>query len=323
MSERSHKRKRSLQDSPVDLSKMTMALIRLDVLKSELDGIQETEEELDSITKHVSALEDILRGAKKPRLSFSTVTSEDLQSAGIVRKRPIFKPEKVTELAKGLSPAAEDELVDLHSRIKKIYACVNMDYEPGSRMILGAVLLALAEIASAEQRSVAILPELRIAQGKGVQITHPTSGYELWLSGNVDYAVIEYEEDEDNKDRLLAPCGSRDDAFVISKGRLVLVEAKRQSFNRTLISYIPEAVSQAIAVLKSANLPEVRFCLSDGQSWIFFILKSENGKLTYYESAICCLSRDVVESSDVPLREIMQLICEWLRPNTTGLFVLK
>lgn len=211
MSERSHKRKRSLQDSPVDLSKMTMALIRLDVLKSELDGIQETEEELDSITKHVSALEDILRGAKKPRLSFSTVTSEDLQSAGI-----------------GLSPAAEDELVDLHSRIKKIYACVNMDYEPGSRMILGAVLLALAEIASAEQRSVAILPELRIAQGKGVQITHPTSGYELWLSGNVDYAVIEYEEDEDNKDRLLAPCGSRDDAFVISKGRLVLVEAKRQ-----------------------------------------------------------------------------------------------
>lgn len=66
MSERSHKRKRSLQDSPVDLSKMTMALIRLDVLKSELDGIQETEEELDSITKHVSALEDILRGAKKP-----------------------------------------------------------------------------------------------------------------------------------------------------------------------------------------------------------------------------------------------------------------
>lgn len=66
MSERSHKRKRSLQDSPVDLSKMVMALNRLDVLKSELDGIQETKEELDSITKHVSALEDILRGAKKP-----------------------------------------------------------------------------------------------------------------------------------------------------------------------------------------------------------------------------------------------------------------
>ncbi|KAF9811062.1 hypothetical protein IEO21_06691 [Rhodonia placenta] len=261
MSERSHKRKRSLQDSPVDLSKMVMALNRLDVLKSELDGIQETKEELDSITKHVSALEDILRGAKKPRLSFSTVTSEDLQSAGVVRKRLIFKPEKVTELAKGLSPAAEDEIVDLHSRIKKIYARVNMD------------------------RSVAILPELRIAQGKGVQITHHTSGYELWLSGNVDYAVIEYEEDEDNKDRLLAPCGSRDDAFVISKGHLVLVEAKRQSLNRTLISYIPEAVSQAIAVLKSA--------------------------------------KDVVESSDVPLREIMQLVCEWLRPNTTGLFVLK
>ena len=43
-----------------------MALNRLDALKkAELDGIQETEEELDGISKHVLALEDILKGAKK------------------------------------------------------------------------------------------------------------------------------------------------------------------------------------------------------------------------------------------------------------------
>ena len=54
-------------------------------------------------------------------------------------------------------------------------------------------------------------------------------------------------------DRLLAPGGSRDDAFDISKGRLFLVEAKRQSLEQSLVSYIPEAVSQAIALLKSAK----------------------------------------------------------------------
>jgi len=55
-------------------------------------------------------------------------------------------------------------------------------------------------------------------------------------------------------DRLLAPGGSRDDAFDISKGRLFLVEAERQSLSNTsLVPYIPEAVSQAIALLKSAK----------------------------------------------------------------------
>ncbi|GLB44047.1 hypothetical protein LshimejAT787_1502310 [Lyophyllum shimeji] len=323
MSERTHKRKRSLQDSTVDLSKMRMALSRLEALKEELDGIEETEEELHNISEHVLALENILKGAKKPRVTFSTVASEDLKNAGVKRKRLIFEPAKVNELTSGLTMNAEAEIADLHSRIKKIYARVNMDYEAGSRMILDAILLALAEIASTQKSGVAILPEMRIAQGDGVQISHPVSGYELWLSGNVDYAVIEYDDVRDYKDRLLAPGGSREDAFEIAKGRLFLVEAKRQSLQQSLVAYIPEAVSQAIALLKSANLPEVRFCLSDGQTWIFFILKSENGTLTYYESATRRLSRDIVENSDLPLREIVQLVCEWLSPTATELFVLE
>lgn len=131
-------------------------------------------------------------------------------------------------------------------------------------------------------------------------------------------------------DRLLAPDGSRDDAFKIAKGRLFLVQAKYQGLERTLISYIPEAVGQAIALLKSEkcvspaphllrllrrlpfSLAEVRFCLSDGQRWIFFILKSENGTLTYYESAIRSLSRETLEGSELPLCEIVQLGCEWV-----------
>ena len=66
-------------------------------------------------------------------------------------------------------------------------------------MILDAILLTLVKIVSTQQRRVAILPEMRITEGDGVQISHPVSGYELWLSGNVDYVVIEYENVKDNK----------------------------------------------------------------------------------------------------------------------------
>jgi len=108
-----------------------------------------------------------------------------------------------------------------------------MDYEPGSRMILDAILLALRKFASIQQRDVTILPE--IAQGDGVQICHPVSGYELWLSGNIDYAVIEYDNLMDNRDGLLSPGGSREDAFEIANGRLFLVEAKHQSLEQSCI----------------------------------------------------------------------------------------
>jgi len=124
-------RKRSLQDTLVNLSKMRTALRRLDALKAELDGIEGIEEELDSISKHVLALENILRGAKKPRVTFSTVKLEDLKRGGVIRKRLIFNPKKVTKLAKAPTmPTVEAEIIDLHSRIKKIYAHVNMDVRP-------------------------------------------------------------------------------------------------------------------------------------------------------------------------------------------------
>ncbi|KIM38265.1 hypothetical protein M413DRAFT_20101 [Hebeloma cylindrosporum] len=318
-----HKRKRSLQDSTVNLSKMRMALNCFESLKEELNGIESTKEEWQTITDHVLALENILKGTKKPRVTSSTLTLEDLKEAGITRKCLVFVPTKVNELTNGLTSEATVDITDLQSRIKKIYERVNMDYEPGSRMILDAVLLALAEISSTQQKQVAILPEMRIGPGDGIHISHPVSGYELQLGGNVDYAVIEYEDVLDNKARLFAPGGSRDDAFEIAKGRLLLVvEAKRQGPERPLVSYIPTAVGQAIALMKSANLPAIRFCLSDGERWIFFLLKSENGTLTYYESAIRSLGKNALEGSGLPLREIIQILCEWLNPTMTDLFVL-
>ena len=136
-------------------------------------------------------------------------------------------------------------------------------------MILDAVLLALAEVISNDKISVAILPEMRIAQGEGIQIIDPISKFELWLTGNVDYVVVVYDGVLDHKgefgfilyyklltvlpDRLLAPGASRDDTFKIAKGCLFLAEAKRQNLEPSLLSYIPEAFSQAIALLNSAR----------------------------------------------------------------------
>ena len=65
MSGKGHKRKRSIQDTPVDLNKMKMALNHLSSLKEELDGIQETEGEMEAVMEHVHALQKILETAKK------------------------------------------------------------------------------------------------------------------------------------------------------------------------------------------------------------------------------------------------------------------
>ncbi|KAF5322609.1 hypothetical protein D9619_001348 [Psilocybe cf. subviscida] len=216
--------------------------------------------------------------------TFSTVRADDLERAGIVGRYLWFNSATITESLQGFTSVANTEIVDLHSHLKKIYARVNMDHYAGPQMILDAVLLSLTEIASVGQRSATILQGLKVPSTDGVQVTHPVSGSELWLSGNVDYVVIEYDDIEDNRELLLAPVGPRFDPFSISKGRLLLVGAKRQSQSQEFTAHVPKAVSQAIALLKSENLPEVRFCLSDGQSWMFFILKAEEGTLTYYES---------------------------------------
>jgi len=68
-------------------------------------------------------------------------------------------------------------------------------------MILDAVLLTLGSIMHDAQpkRSVAILPETRMGSLDwhlgGIQVKNPVSGYELFLTGTMDYAVLRYQED--------------------------------------------------------------------------------------------------------------------------------
>ena len=68
-------------------------------------------------------------------------------------------------------------------------------------MILDAVLLTVARIVYDEQSKseVAILPEMRITPSDGVQLINPASGYEIWVSGTVDYAVIQYTDERDRR----------------------------------------------------------------------------------------------------------------------------
>ena len=119
-------------------------------------------------------------------------------------------------------------------------------------MILDAVLLALGKSSLNYGRAVAIIPEMRIATGDGIQVRNPGNGYELWLTGDVDYAVIRYKDELDNKGMfILHSCwvdNSRDDALAVAQSSFILIEAKRQNNGESLASSMPEAVAQAIAM---------------------------------------------------------------------------
>ena len=79
MSTPGHKRKRSLQDSPVNLTTMQVARKQLLALQEELSGIQEIElSEMEEIMKHVDALAVILGSGKK--LVSNTVICSDFPS---------------------------------------------------------------------------------------------------------------------------------------------------------------------------------------------------------------------------------------------------
>ena len=68
-------------------------------------------------------------------------------------------------------------------------------------MILHAILLALTDIVATGQSGVAILPKAEIGTGDGIPVINSKTGYELWLSGSADYAVLEYVDDDNHDNR--------------------------------------------------------------------------------------------------------------------------
>ena len=64
-------------------------------------------------------------------------------------------------------------------------------------MIIDAVLLVVAKISAKRQptHAVKILPMMRLATEvqDGIAVRNPESEYEVWLTGKVDYGVIQYK----------------------------------------------------------------------------------------------------------------------------------
>ncbi|KAF5310486.1 hypothetical protein D9611_012323 [Ephemerocybe angulata] len=305
---RVHKRQRILKDEFIDISKMRRLTTSLDNLREELRGVAETETQ--EVMKHVDMLDRILRESKRVKVSFSNTSMTELENLGVEEGQLIFVNGKFNNL---LEENKKDDLLnksfnDLMSQLRKIYQRVNMDYEAGARMVLDAILLFLGDVISVKSpdRDIAIIPEM-----KPHEALFKKDGYEVTFSGSVDYAIIEYEADQegDHQARLVGP-NSHGETYVyrVAEGRLFLVQA-------SLGLFIPEAVTQAMAVLSNSNRDTVRFCLSDGEQFIFFILKHENGSYTYYRSITQNLSRPGFPDFEDRLRRVVGLLLEWLHPT--------
>jgi hypothetical protein len=83
----------------------------------------------------------------------------------------------------------------------RLFTTTRVQFESGARMILDAVLLSIAKISGKRdaRHAVAILPGMRLSTGEGVMISHPISKFEVWLTGNVDYGIVQYEASPANK----------------------------------------------------------------------------------------------------------------------------
>ncbi|KAF8189256.1 hypothetical protein K438DRAFT_1676943 [Mycena galopus ATCC 62051] len=325
-----HKRKRSLDDDPVDVSKLHRLKQHMALLREELEGIEETEGELDTVMKHIGNLETILADVKKPRYSFSSLTKKTLELLGVKGQMLVLKSAGITALLSEMNVhGVPEEITSLRARLIEIYDHVNMDFEAGSRMLLDAVLLSMAKITSGRNAdtSVAILPEMRLTTGDGIVVANPDTNFQAWLTGHVDYGVVQYLDQDDNKARFLGVDASRDGILQLADGRLFLVEAKRMLDKVANLSHhMPEAVGQAIALSELTGQNTVRFCLSNGHSWIFAILVKDEStcQRTYYESSPKYLDKTVIltatsNTSLNSIQQIVELVLQWLSPTVTPL----
>ena len=71
-------------------------------------------------------------------------------------------------------------------------------YESGSRMIINAILSAVAQICvdGGVQLPVAILPELRVTPSDGILIKNSATNYQVWLTGNTDYGMCTFKNED-------------------------------------------------------------------------------------------------------------------------------
>ncbi|KAF8871843.1 hypothetical protein BD779DRAFT_1680078 [Infundibulicybe gibba] len=179
-------------------------------------------------------------------------------------------------------------------------------------MIIDAILLAVAEIsADITSVSVAILPLLRLADGDGINIVNPETGFQLCLIGDTDYGLYTYLQESDQSYALDT---AADTIASYAHNCVPLVTGKRE--DQPLYDSMPEAVSQAIVLSEIAQAKAVRFCLSDGWNWIFsLVTKDEHGNRVYYEGEKFSIIKPRPSIQGVfedDVHQIVALVYHWL-----------
>ena len=56
----------------------------------------------------------------------------------------------------------------------------------------------------------------------------------------------------------------------------------------------------------------MKFCLSNGQMWMFFILKWRDNEWVYYDTGLFQLSEEGLWASNKFLSEIVELVIQWV-----------
>ncbi|KAF9474910.1 hypothetical protein BDN70DRAFT_814932 [Pholiota conissans] len=299
--------KRRRGEDAIDLTANGAAAKRLGLLKAELENIRHTPTK-DAIRQHILALEEIIDN-KSP----VNVTAAELVNLGVVRKRLYFPPGRLTSLLKRVPPSARKDTEALDVRIFEILFNVNMESVCAQRMVIDAIILFLARMTRGRKIRSVVFPTMKPFPSIGVTLANPASGYEVQLTGELDYVVFNYKDARDHRARLTGADGSKEDAFDIAKGFFFLVQHKPQAgagdHPGSLASQMPRAVGQALALAKLTGHEEVRFCLSNGHTWIFAILRKVQGQWVYCESSPRQLDPD---GSDKPLYEILAILLQWV-----------
>src|SRR5260370_32561617 len=81
-------------------------------------------------------------------------------------------------------------------------------FEAGSRMILDAILITLAKITGkmCPAKKVAILPEMTIGPSEGIYVTNVHTGFELYLTGSLDYGILLYDDQREHRGWVSFSC---------------------------------------------------------------------------------------------------------------------
>lgn len=112
---------------------------------------------------------------------------------------------------------------------------------------------------------------MKLSHKDGIKVTHPVTGYELWLTGSIDYTVIYYDRKQGDhhcesyyysfnyffgstfSDQLVKSGGAKRLSFWAARGCLFLIEAKHTYGDEPLDESGAKAISQAVALLKSVT----------------------------------------------------------------------